>query len=376
MKQHRIEKPSTLSTLSAYSSLEQPQQEKHSGSSYRISNALLESQNRRPTLWSQEEEAEEAALLASNGASLSIKGRDGETLKLSIRHRKILFALALFADMKRGEEDVQRCINNLPYDLKHSNIINSPVTLNFNVVELARCVYGKSRVGGYEVKAIAADLEELAQTRCYFSVTNEGETITFKDAFINYTAVTKDKGGKIINDYSQVTLRPIFLYNLTKSGGYSLAPKTVLYIWNEYLDDREITAHIFTALLRVRGMKIKAAAVKEHELQAEHRKKKISPEESAKIIRREKRKALTFQITLDTLLGSLQENKRYYKGKTLRRDNIKADITKTQEGLKAAGIITEFWEDKATSSGCPKYNFLINENWLEDQSKRLTTGEE
>lgn len=309
-------------------------------------------------------------------ADIILQNNKGKGVYLTPSQTKLVFAVAQIVDTQfNSNKELEDYIQYLPtkYEAMRqiyegervaSSLIEKTFSVVIDVLELTKAVYGSK--GGKQLALMRDELTALANT-CH--LIKMGKT-TFIQPFIII------KGGAITESSRKIKIEigDIFLYDIKKSGGYCLAPLTLLPLWNQYGDNSELTALLIAILLRVRGNYTTKAKQLVENKERELKKAKALPEIIAKELEKIGREALTYRESLRSLLDRLPNVEAYYRVKNgkkyFRKETADRNINKTGQSLVSMGIITEYYTS-AGALGETIINLVINPKWLQEEKEYM-----
>ena len=350
----------------------------HKGYAFKTSMSLVEnviSKKEERDLFS---ELETDGELAPTSASQEYTDRKGKRVNLSPFQTKLVTAFAQVVDTILEEGENKTYIKSLPVkmeeretgaDGKKKRLPNS-VRAVIDIPELTRLIYSSRDIGGKQTDKVKEEIKNLSEVSQVFKYRDErGGTLTIEAPLITLgkRVTYKTKSGVEKFNKIEVFFEDVFVYEINEK--FSLSPITILQLWNETGVQTELFTMLLYLLIGVRGNHIshseKAVKAKRKELQKEKRDAQEIERELAEL----KRSYLTYKESITSLLERI-DSKRYYKGKYLRFDNLNKDLKQAKDALLKMGIISDFYESTG-SSGDRVCNFVINENWLQDQANRI-----
>lgn len=154
-------------------------------------------------------------------------------------------------------------------------------------------------------------------------------------------AGNRDKDSVLEDIYNQgkmsITIPRILLHNLEKR--FAIIPRTLITEWGKNGTQNELFALLLSELLSLLGNYRDAAYKIKNKLKAQHKRDKVSTQESEEIISEEIKKALTCKL----LFTSINENSIYDYASKGRWNRMKDQVTKNMEWYRdKINLITWF----------------------------------
>lgn len=358
----------------------------HRGYSYKTSQALLQNiiakKDQQLSLSFDNEEID----LSKSAPYFTDK--KGKRVNPTPKQMKLITALAEVIDTQLDRKEVQDYIKELPYKYwervgNDGNPLPNAIRLVINIPLLAKTYYKKKntpvKIGGNQIKSIREELIGLSDLRWEWKVETPQGTLTLNTPIIYYgKSVKLESKGTIKRNEIELIFDDIFVYGINDK--YSLAPITLLELWNEAGIYSELGCMLVLLLQSVRGIKVKQAANAVNKRRRELKKeKKLSPDEINQELARLERSELTYKEGVLSLLDRV-ESKRYWifnkknKKKYIHTTNLRIDLNQAVKGLLQMGMIIDYFETKG-AAGDTICNFVLNKNWLEEQ-REINKGDQ
>lgn len=314
-------------------------------------------------------------------SEVSCNDMQGSPSTLTPTQMKLITALAMVADKKVKDEATQKHIKNLtPSNLQQRSLMpqaplfSTAVRCNINIRELAKIIYSKQRIGGKQVDKVRSDLIQLTQLKQVCEYRTESGKITIKTPLIHLgreIEVESFRNGEKLNAV-EIIFDDAFFYEVNSK--YTLAPLTLLKLWNDTGVNSGLFVTILFTLLQARGNCIAKATREAARIRQELIKTKKDEAAIEKEINKERAKHLTYKESLESFLNKSTSGKYAVDNNTkksyTRKGRIAEDLKKATDALLQIGIITRYYESR-TPEGEILCNFVLNESWLDDERLRL-----
>lgn len=352
------------------------EQEAHKGFQFKTSKALIENviQKQELTLLS------ETAGIATVKPEVSYVNSKGKPIDLTPFQMKLITAFAQIVDTQLDKEEVKNYIEELTPDKIQKRIENDlrglkgRISCVVDIPLLTKIVYSKKRVGGKQTNKVREEIINLSQVRQQYRLSDHnGGTLTLRTPLIHLgKEIEYRTGDKVVRlNKAEIIFEDIFVYDITDK--YTVAPISLLSLWNETGVNTGLFAMLLFLLQEVRGNYIKHAFAAADEHRKKLNKQKLSREDLELEVAEYKRNGLTYKESFASLCERLNKDTYYQtkRGKSyLRYEKAREDLQQAQEALRQMGIISEYYESKS-KDGEIMCNFVFNPDWIPDETKRL-----
>lgn len=323
------------------------------------------------------------------GGETSYTDEKGKPVTLSPYQMKLITAFAQVLDTLAGRPDVDKSIDFLTFEREEQRVEaegasglplwresgRGRVSAFIDIPALARLIYSVDNAAGKHVEKVKEEIIKLENVKQQYNLKQGRKTVTFRAPLIHTTGrevEVKEKGKGVLENQVEIIFEDIFLYELKDK--YSLAPVTLLRLWNEAGENSELFAVLLFLLQQERGLKKKQARMVTSAARGRLKKEGTAPEEIERQVASIRREALTYKETLASICERLQGRKVYYqerKGKVyLRKERIGKDLKAATAALVKIGLITEYYETKNASLEVV-CNFVINDRWLIEEANKI-----
>ena len=312
----------------------------------------------------------------------TLENNKGKRINLTPIQAKLVTALAMVVDTQLENETLNTYIDDLPKRFlpilrKKQNLPKSNNhTVIVSALELAKLIYGSK--GGKQVDNIRRGLYELSSMIQNFEIkVPEGGKVTVRMPFVTFgkeVTYTAESGETIQNAF-ELILGDVFLYKIKTE--YSLAPVTLLNLWNSTGNDTPLFSMLLFLLQHRRGVHIKDAHETAERTEGQLRKEKKTPGEIARLVDEAKTAKLTYSESITSILSRLADNYTQIKnGKQyIRKERLVKDLKRASEDLIKVGIIKQYYE-RQNAQGETICCFVFNENWLQGERAKIQATEQ
>ena len=352
---------------------------RHKGYTYKTAKALIDNviAKRQPSLFDT---------VNDKGLRVDYVNAKGKPVILSPLQMKLITALAQVLDTQLTRDDVDKSIDFLTFEREQERAATGGkqwkeagwglVSAEVDIAELARLLYSSSDIGGKEIKTVSAELFNLSHTMQLFRLRQgegkKGEVVLLKSLIHIRDAIGRSIEDNVILHDARIIFEDLFVYQLKDK--YSLAPITLLNLWNSTGNQTELFALLLFLLQGERGFRLKQASYTANMLRRDLKKSKTSKEEIDEQVASAKREALTYKETFASICERLSGRPTYYQlrnGKSyLRHERVRKDLAEATADLLKVGIISDYYETFNTSRE-QVCNFVLNDKWLTDETKKV-----
>ena len=356
----------------------------HKGYTYKTARALIDNviAKRQPSLFDEVQAKGVASYVDQNGKPIS----------LSPFQMKLVTAFAQVLDTQTSREDVDKSIDFLTFEREEERVEegksrkNGPpawrekgagrVSVTVDIPALARLVYSAEKVGGKQIDKVRDEIGALSRVRQQYRLKKGKKTLIFGTPLIHLgKSVEVQEEGKSLLNRAEIIFEDVFVYELKDK--YSLAPLTLLNLWNQTGNNSELFALLLFLLQQERGLKVKQADRAGEAVRSELKKKGVKPDEIDKQVSSARKEALTYRETFASICERLQDRATYYDEKNgkayLRKARVTRDLFNAKEALLRTGIISEYYETVNTSREIV-CNFVLNDKWLADETAKIKSS--
>lgn len=349
---------------------------------FKTSNTLMDNITRKATLnlfeeENQSDEMSESTKEDTQEPVISYRDKKGKGVVLSIFQLKTMIGLALWLDSHLKDEKVRSHIEGindmyLMQRSEDSSDYSGLVSCMIHIPSFAKLVYGKERIGGTETRKIRTALTQLSEIKQSFLFMKERPIRISCPLIILGKEVETIVNGKAIPMLIEVHFEDVFLHEINNQ--YSLAPRTILQLWNETGVKSELFGILLMLLVQRRGMHVRSMESEISNFTTEAKKNKMSEDEFNKRSKALKKKALTYSEGINSILERLAVNKYTYKSGSrkgrVRFEILRDDLTRAVDALRKIGIISDY-EESTAADGAILCNFIFNEKWITDETDKM-----
>lgn len=353
------------------------EQEAHKGFQYKTSKALIENIIQKPelNLFSQTEG------IAPVKPEVAYVNSKGKAVNLTPFQMKLITAFAQIVDTQLDKAEVKEYIENLTPDKMQRRIENDfrglkgRVSCVVDIPQLTKLVYSKARIGGKQTDKVREEITKLSQIRQEYRLhDHKGGTLILRTPLIHLgKELIYVDGDKVVRlNKAEIIFEDVFVYDITDK--YTVAPISLLSLWNETGVNTELFAMLLFLLQEVRGNYIKHALAGADAKRKELNKQKLSREDLELEVAEYKRNGLTYKESFTSLCERLNKETYYDTKKNgtryLRYNKARKDLEQAQQALCQMGIISEYYETRA-KDGDIMCNFVFNPDWIPNETKRM-----
>ena len=350
------------------------------GYTYKTSRALIDNviAKRDPTFFDK----------LPAGGEKSYTDERGKPVTLSPYQMKLITAFAQVLDELTARPDIDKSIDFLTFEREEQRVEagganglprwresgRGRVSAFIDIPALARLIYSVDNAAGKHVEKVKEEIIKLKRVKQQYRLKQGRKTVTVRVPLIHtgLEAEVEEGGRGTLENRVEIIFEDIFLYELKDK--YSLAPVTLLRLWNETGEKSELFAVLLFLLQQERGLKVRQADIITSAARKDLKKGGTAPEEADRQVALIRREALTYRETLASICERLQGRLVYYQkrnGKVyIRKERVEKDLKKATAALIKMGIIAEYYETKNTRLEVV-CNFVINDRWLIEEADKI-----